>query len=480
MRADLAPFLLDLLLGLGGLGLLLAFRIVPLRASSMAAAFGLAYLTGAAVIPLVLTILLVLGIPFDVATFGVVTLACIGLGLWLGVRRGAEPEAEAGEPWWRRPWRSWPADHWIVALFILAFGTFAVVGMLDAFRVPILGWDSWSFYGRKAEMLSWHDSLIHAFFVAPNYALIHPDYPLQLPIFEALHFRAAGMIDTQTVDRHLWLLLVSFVWGAAYLVRDRVRPIVWAPLLLLAAVAPGVWEQLLEANADIPMAIFAGMGAIALALWVSGPREGGGRYLALGAAMIAAAGNTKNEGLMVAVALLLVTGVAVLVYGLRRRDFLIAAGAVILAELPWRIWMSANGIETEFSLSRGLSPGYLFHHASRIWPSIRTLGHELSDQGRWLYLLPLAVVVVLAALISGTGRRVAAFYTAVFAVVCAGFVWNYWASVWPIGWYLETSAGRIISVLIFLSVAALVHVSGLLLSSLLRGSTGTSARVAPR
>jgi hypothetical protein len=477
VRADLAPFGVDLLMALGGLGLLVAFRVVPVRASSMAAAFGLAYLTGAAFLPLAMSVLVIIGVPFTLATFVIVALVCMASGLWFGWRPAAErPPAPAAPPWWRRSWRTWTADNWIVGLFVVAFAIFAVVGMLDAFQVPLLGWDSWSFYGRKAEMLAWHDSLIPGFWGSANYGFIHPDYPLQLPVFEALHMRAAGNVDTQAVLRHFWLLLVAFVWGGAYLLRDRVRPVVWAPLLLLAALAPGVWIQLLEGNADVPMAIFAGMGAIALALWVNEDPAGDGRpYLALGAVLIAAAGNTKNEGLMVAVALLVVTGVVVLLRGLRWRDYLVAAGAVIVVQLPWRIWMSSHGVETEFSLSRGLSPGFLFHHADRIWPSIRTLGHELSDQGRWLYLLPLAVMVVLAALISGTGRRVAAFYTAVFAVVCAGFIWNYWASELPIGWYVESSAGRIISVLLFICIAALVHVTGLLFNALMRPSVGSPA-----
>jgi hypothetical protein len=472
VRADLAPFALDFVLALAGLGILVATRVVPPRLTHLAGAFGLAYLTGAALVPLALTILLVIGVPFTLETFAVVALLCIAVGVWLGRRWRITERPPTGTPWWRRPWRSWPVDVWVVAGFAVGFGIFAVVGLLDAFRVPLLGWDAWGFYTRKAQMLTWHDSLFHEFFASPNYFFIHPDYPLQLPLFEALHFRAAGNVDSQAVMRHLWLLLVGFVWGAAYLLRKRVRPVVWAPLLLLAALAPGVWEQLLTGFADVPMAMFAGMGAIALALWLSEGRAGR-PYLVLGAVMLAAAANTKNEGLMVAVALLVVAGIFALVRGLPRREFLIAAGTAIAVQLPWRIWMSANGVETEFSLSKGLNPSYLAHHASRVWPSIRTLGHELSDQSRWLYLLPLAVMVVLAALISGAGRRVAAFYATAFAVVCAGFVWNYWATVWPIGWYLETSASRIITVLVFICIAAVVHVSGLLLNALLKPPVGS-------
>jgi hypothetical protein len=468
MRADLAPFALDLLLGCAGLGILVAFRLVPPRATSMVAAFGLAYLTGAALVPLAMTILLVVGIPFNLETYAAVTLVCIGLGAYFGWKRaGNRPPAPPA--WWRRPWRTWPAEAWIVAVFVLAFGAFAVVGMLTAWRVPLIGWDAWAFYARKAEMLTWHSSLISNFWGSPNYAFTMPDYPLQIPVFEALHFRAAGTIDTQAIARHLWLLLVAFVWGAAYLLRGRVRPVVWAPVLLLVALAPGVWEQLLTGFTDVPMALFAGMGAITLGLWLDQDEGGGGRFLALAAVMLGAAANTKNEGLMVAVALLVVAGVVGLVRRLPIRPFLIACGGVVVAVLPWRIWMSAHHVESNLPVSKGLDPGYMFSRTSRIWPSIQALGHELSDQSRWVYLLPLAVLVVLAALISETARRLAAFYAASFVVVSAGFVWTYWLSPYPIGWHLENSADRVITVLVFICVAALVHVSGLLLNTLLRG-----------
>jgi hypothetical protein len=486
MRADLAPFALDLLLGFAGLGILVAFRLVPVRATSMVAAFGLAYLTGAALVPLVMSILLVIGIPFNLETYALVTLVCIGLGVYFGWTRSDE-RSPTLPAWWRRPWRSWPVEIWIVAVFALAFGGFALVGILTAWRVPIIGWDAWAFYARKAEMLTWHDSLISQFWGSSNYTFIMPDYPLQIPVFEALHFRAAGNVDTQAVARHLWLLLVGFVWGAAYLVRDRVRPIVWAPVLLLVAFAPGVWEQLLTDFTDVPMALFAGMGAIALGLWLNQGDDGGGGFLALAAVMLGACANTKNEGLMVAVALLAVAGVVGLVRHLRIRPFLIACGAVVVAILPWRIWMSAHDIESDLPVSKGLDPGYMLSRTSRIWPSIQTLGHELSDQSRWLYLLPLAVLIVLAALISGTARRVAAFYAASFVVVSAGFVWTYWLSPYPIGWHLENSANRVITVMLFICVAALVHVSGLLLNELMQSPSRREAdgevptdRAAPR
>lgn len=462
MRAELAPFGVDLLLALAGIGVLTAIRFVPLRASELIGALGLAYLTGTAVVSLALVVLLTVGVPLTLWTFFVVVLLCVCAGA-LRSRRPFPPRSGPGPHWWQLSWRSWPVGVWVTGAFALLFGAYAVVGALSALDMPLMGGDAWTIWARKAQMLSVHDSLLTQFFAAPSYGFMHPDYPLLYPVWEAIHFRAGGAFDTYTLLRHVWLLLIAFVWAVAYLVRDQVRPVVWAPLLLLAAAAPGIWQQLLTGYADVPMAIFACLGALSLALWL---RQGEGAYLALGAIMLAAAANTKNEGLMSAVALLIAAGAIAFARGLRLRDLAFASGFVVLAILPWRIWIAAQGIKGDLPVSEGLNPGYLFERTDRVWPAIKVTAHQLADQGRWLYLLPLAVLAIAAALVSGIGRRVAGFYLASFVLVWAGLIWSYWISPHPIGWHLSTSASRVISVLVFIGVAAVIHLSGLLLSAL--------------
>jgi hypothetical protein len=464
LRAELAPFGVDLLLAFAGLGILAAIGVLPRRASALAGAFGLAYLTGTAVVPLVLTVLLTVGVPLTLETFAVVVLVCIGAGGWRWWRRSeALPPAV---PWWRRQWRSWPADGWIVAAFIVLFGAFAVVGLVSAWKLPLNEWDAWSIWARKAQMLTGHDSLVTGFFASPSYSWTHLDYPLQFPVWEALHFRAIGHFETQALLRHVWLLLIAFVWAVAYLLREQVRPLVWAPLLLLVAAAPGVWQQLLTGYADVPMALFACLGAISLALWVS--REDG-QMLALAAIMLAAAANTKNEGLMTAVVLLFLAWLIALSQGFRLRPILFAAATVLAAILPWRLWIAAHHVEVEIPIAKGLDPAYLLDRTDRVWPAVRGIVHQLADQQRWLHLLPLAALVIVACLLSGVGRRVAGFYLAALVLLTAGFVWTYWIAPYPIDWYLDLSVNRVVTVLMFISLAALVHLSGLLLDSLVRG-----------
>lgn len=451
MRAEAAPFAADVLLALAGLGILVGLGLVPRRLKAVIPALGLCYLAGASVVPVVLIALLVIGIPFTLVTFFLVVCVCIGMGA----------VGSAGRPAERL---RWSPEAWVVVAFVAIFGAFAIIGLLSALEMPLKEWDSWAIWGRKAQMLTAHSSLPSGFFASPSYYFMHADYPLQYPVWEAIHFRAAGGFDPQAIIRHVWLFLVAFVWAVAYLLRRQVRPLVWAPLLLLAAAAPGFWQQLLSGNADVPLAIFIAMGAISLALWLD---EGDGRSLALAAVMLAGAANLKNEGLMATVCLLAVAGVIGLYRGLPRKPFFLASLAIVLTALPWRIWTAAEGIEGDLPVSRGITdPGYLFGRIDRVWPALEATARELGDQRLWLYILPLAILVLAAALISGRGRRVAAFYLGSMFLVWAGLIWSYWISPHPIEWHLETSVSRVVSLVVFIGIAALVHVSGILFSEL--------------
>lgn len=461
MRADLAPFGVDLLLMAAGLGVLAAIGLVPKRAMSMLGALGLAYLTGSAAVPMALVATLVVGIPFTLVTFLLIVILCVGAGIvrW---RKSASSSSTTDLRQWQNL-RAWPVETWVVAVFVVVFAVYWTIGMFGAFKMPLTAWDAWSIWARKAEMLTVHDSLFGGFFTNQSYAFSHPDYPLQFPVWEALHFRAGAVFDTQTVLRHVWLLLGAFVWAIAYLLRERVRPLIWAPLLLLIAAAPGVWEQLLAGYADVPMAIFACLGATCMGLWL---QDRDGRLLALGTIMLVATAGTKNEGLVAALAILAVAGAVALSRNFAMRPYLIAASVAILAILPWRIWLAAHGIEGDMPVFKGLEPGYLLGRIGRVGPAIAGIDGQLADQGRWLYLLPLAALVVAASLVSGIGRRLAVFYLASFALIWGALVWSYWISPYDLAWHISNSVDRVVSIPMFVCIAAVLHLSGLLLSAL--------------
>ena len=211
------------------------------------------------------------------------------------------------------------------------------------------------------------------------------------------------------------------------------------------------------------MALFSCLGVIALGMWIDKQERG---LLPLAVIMLAATANMKNEGLAATLAVLFVGGVIALTRRLDVRAYACAAGAVVIAFLPWRVWLAAHGIEGDMPVSKGLNPVYLLDRIDRVGPTITAISGQFADQERWLLLLPLAALVVVAALVSGVGRRVATFYLGCFLLAWALFVWSYWISPHDLEWHLASSVDRVVSIPMLICLAAVTHLSGLLLAAL--------------
>jgi len=459
VRADLGGFAADGVLALAGFGVLWGAGLLRREPLRLLRAAGLAYLVGSAVVPLALIALLTLGVPLDLVTFLAVAGVCVAGGA--GARRfarGREASTDGGDG---AP--TGAVDWWVAAACGALLAAFFISGLTAARASPLDDFDAWSIWTLKAAMLWFNDTLPVGFFTGESYEFAHQDYPLLLPVFEAIHFRAAGTMDTRLLDTHVWLFLPAFVLAVADLAWDSVRPAVWAPVLLLVAVASEVQAQLLTAYADVPMAIFGAAGALLLGLWLA---RGDGRHLALGAILLAGAASSKNEGLMVAAAVLIVAGAVVLVSKRAAvRPLALAALGTGVAILPWRIWIADHGIEGDLPVFKGLNPAYLWDRFDRVGPSIEALTAQLANQGKWSYLVPLAVLVGAACFAARVARPLAAFYLGSGVLMWALLVWAYWISPLPLTFHLDTSANRVVAAIVFVAGVAIVHLSGQLLAS---------------
>jgi hypothetical protein len=360
--------------------------------------------------------------------------------------------------------RSWPVERWIAVATLAALGVYAVLGYRAAVVHPLDGWDSWSIWSRKGTMLLQSGSLPTAFLTSPDYGFMHPDYPMLLPLFESVWFRAVGGPDTQALHGQFWIFFIASLWAGGYLASRVTRPALWAPVIALVAVTPGVTSQLLQLYADIPMALFLALGALSAGLWL---RDREPAYLVIGTLLLAAAANTKNEGLSAAVAVTVLALVLSLSRALGRRVLIAPAAALaglVALVAPWRLWLGAHDIRGDMPVGQGLSPSYLHERTERVWPSIKAIGAQLSDQGRWNYLLPLALGLVIVCLATGVARRAAAFYGLAGLAAFATLVWAYWISPQDLNWHLSTSVDRTVDGMVFLGVAALLQLGGALVA----------------
>jgi len=186
--------------------------------------------------------------------------------------------------------------------------------------------------------------------------------------------------------------------------------------------------------------------------------------LALGTLMLAAAANTKNEGLTAA---LCVLGAATVVTLARRAlpqlrtlaPALLGFAAVIL---PWRLWIGAHHIHGDLPVGKGLSRSFLHSRSWRVDPAVSSLAAHLGDQHTLLFLVPLAVVLCAAGLFRAQLRAVACFYLMSGIGSFLLLVWAYWISPLRLTVHLATSANRVVIGLLMLSVAAILQLAGAL------------------
>lgn len=465
MRADLAPILLHLLILVAGLGLLRIGGVVPhLWSMRSLAAGGLAYMCGLGAALTLSILLLVIGGPFNLATFVVI---CLVLTAPLIVDLPAFGGAVRTRPLWlidpKRYWREASLEKRLVLVTMAAFALIALIGIftLSGQALGKEDYDAWNLWMRKANLLFFGSHLPVAVFKSHAEGYIQAYYPLGFPLLLAAHMRAIGAYETSVVHVVEWVLLVAFVWAGAFLASRVTRPAVWAALL------PGVvflvYGQASTGYADVPVALFLCLAVLATGIWLERRRRSD---LWVACLLLAGATQIKNEGFIGA---LIVLAVACCYLLAERRTSAIrelaigAAGVVLVAILPWRLWLVAKHIPSDHSLGETFNPVYLIDHFNRVWPSLKALENQITIQTSASIFIVIALALALLRLRGRTSHPLSGFYLAVGLLYFLSLLAAYWTS--PFGdsglpFYIQTTIFRIVpGGLAFICIAAIVHLS---------------------
>jgi hypothetical protein len=346
-----------------------------------------------------------------------------------------------------RPLRPRPA--WIDVA-----GVVAVIALLldyaRAFRVaPLNRYDAWAIWALKGHALyafGWADPAV---FAGSSYRFANLDYPLLLPSLEAVGFRAMGAFDTRLLHVQFLLFLAAALFGLFAVLRDRAPPaVLWLSILALA-LAPAVFNQLLTAYADLPLALVFGVAVAAAGRWLLTNERWA---LALAAFCFAGTLLLKNEGSLFVVAIF----VALLVAAPARwRALAVAAAADLLVLLPWRLYVRVHDVH---DINYSLGDSFDYHHihgrlgVARI--AFRTLGEQMLDPRQWGLLVPIfAVLLVAAALL---GARSLSLFALVWALLAwLGLSWIYVISHFEYSSYLDSTKERVVASLV-VGAAALI------------------------
>jgi hypothetical protein len=421
---------------------------------------GIAYMVGAAAIGVLATLGLIAGLALTAwqALLACGALAALG---FVGRRGALAPGLSAG-----------PVARRLVLAIVALLGVYLAALLVRSYAEPLRHWDAWSFWTAKARAIVTLDGLDPRYFAGDAYQVLHRDYPLLVPSLEAIDFRFMGRITTQVIHLQFWCLLVGFLTAAAQLVRDRVHPLLLWPPLLLVAVAPSVATQLGWAIAELPLAFFFALAALAGWRYVE---DGDGRYAALVGIFAAAALATKREAIPFAAALLVLLALFALLRGTRVRPLLWAAGGALVGVLPWRIWVAAHHVgPKELPLGKSFDPGWLLGRTERLQPAVERLAIDSVRPGAWIVILPLAVVAAAVVLRRGRGN-VGAFLLALLGLMFLSLLWAYWADIPEIQGHARRTAPRVVTTGVVLAGAFLP-----LLGASLAAAQGRARRAVTR
>jgi hypothetical protein len=370
---------------------------------------GFAYLLGVAALGVALSLELVVGVPFGLAT---IVLTCVALGL-----AGLVAGRMLGRT---RPSRGRGQGRGL-GLVAASYAVLVVVYLESLFRAGRLAslsnWDGWAFWIPKAKAIYFFGELDDQLFRE----LANPTYPPLVPALEAAAFHAMGSADVVTLHVQFWFFLTGFVAAVAGLLAPRVPAALLWPVLLLVLVAPRVVSRTLEPQADFLLDYFFALAALLVALWLV---EREPWQLACASLLLAGAILTKREGQLLA-ACVVVAAIAAS-WGTRRSAWpriALAAGSALALAVPWRIWFGSRDLTGELPESGLLG---LFDHLDRPWPALRSVVAALVDYDLWLLVLPLAAAAIVLALVGGA-RILPVYAVLVYGLATAGFVWVLWS-----------------------------------------------------
>jgi hypothetical protein len=416
-----------------GLGLLPLFGAARSWAELWARS-GLAWLCGLVTAGIVAANLALVHVPFGWIGLATLTVLAAVVGAWR--LHGTD------RPVVRRPtWLSLAAAAILVGILVEYGRAFAVA--------PLNRYDAWAIWALKGHALyafGWADPKV---FAGSEYRFANLDYPLWLPSVEALDFHAMGAFDTRILHLQFLFFLAAALAALGAVLRDRVPPVLMWFALLAIALAPAVFDQLLTAYADLPLALVFAVGAAAAGRWVVTNERWS---LAVAALCFAGALLTKNEGSLFVLAAYL--GLLVAAHA-RWRQLAVAAAAGIAVLLPWKIYVRAHDIHSiNYSLADSFDVDHVRGRLGVARIAFRTLGDEMLDPGKWGLLLPLLALVVIAALVLGL-RALPLYVIVLMLVSWIGLSWIYVISHFEYSSYLDSTKERVIASIVLAGAALL-------------------------
>lgn len=421
---------------------------------------GLAYLTGWSFLGVVISLVLMVGLPSGIPTTGVIAAATVCACALAG--RHAKNARPMAIPHRRRP----------LAIVLAGFAALVLVVDLVAAYV-VSGRNRWDPFLDLLTAWLPRAQIIHATHTLDAslwQSFITPWYPPLIPAMYGTTFDFAGGYHPSILARQQTLLGIAFLLAVIGVLDWYVPRWITLPAVALLASTPWFWWRLESLLPDQTVAYLIAAAAIVSVLWLHERRS---EWLVLGLVFLAAASLTKIEGAIFGGLLAFV--VLVTAFATERRTARSAAvlllGPALL--LPWRLWLSTHQVSSstpDYNASHFLSPTFLLHRSDRLLSAMHYMlrapfhGH-LGQEPRTIAICTVAAAVVVAAALRLRSTAIAIIVWLILSFLALAGI--YWTSRVEIGFYLSTSASRVGTTLIVATAALAPLLLGLALRPVL-------------
>lgn len=340
------------------------------------------------------------------------------------------------------------ARRWsrLLAMGFCVAGAFAILGAIgDYWREPLGGWDAWMTWNQRARGIflggeEWRQAFSSAY--------VHTDYPLLTPSGNARLWTYLGAAEGWVP----WLFGVLFTFGTVAVLAGgvgRLRSRCQGLLAGLALLGMAVFVQRGASQyADVPLAFFVLAAVLLIALHDAEERRGGGLVVLSGMAAGLAAW-TKNEGML----LLLALPAARVLVTWRSRGMGRVARELACWGLGVAPILAVIAIQKGFLAADNDLVGGQGWHATlgrvaspwRYWATVRGMATHVLQTAR-----PLAIVLPLCILLMGPaknrGSLALGLRTAgcVFVLMLGGYFVVYITTPADLEWHIATSAERLL------------------------------------
>ncbi len=434
---------------------------------------GLCWALGMALYTSVYFLLYLFGLPLGLASAPALAIALVGTAMGARMARAARRSGDALDvPEGTTNHESPLVIAGGVGLILLQVGVTLWVAMASLLRYD----DAWTVWATKARLFLYSGPPPGYWHHQPYQS--HPNYPLNLPLAEALCFRVPGPLGLSlaalVAPACLVALLLLFYAG---LTRLYGRTIAVAGTAVLVSM-PSLPQFAGYGYADVPVAMYGGGAALYLLLWRRARRR---VDLLLMGLLAGGAIWTKKEGLPIALVVWL--GLAV-TEAARRAPFrarlapvLWATGAMLALPLPWLIFsLIARPVGSDF---RPLTIAVFVANANRLPHIVARFAGETLDVSRWsaFWITLTALLVAAARRLSPRGRLLLAMLATQLAIYLVGYVFSDWRSYDD---HIGSSLNRLMIQAVPLAVLVAVEAANALPSgALMRRAVAWRRRTAP-